>query len=111
MPTAILVREAIVGKGRQRLWRIISRPGLARLKLSPRKLFRLGDIDPILSGSVAIKLNAIRIMQTGHVWSYFRKFSRLRIRTVEYVYDTTLIVGQVVHVRYKNAAVGRLCKK
>src|SRR5436853_625466 len=111
MPATVLVRKAVVGKCCECLWAVIGRFGFAERELSAGELFGFSDIDPILAGSIDIKLNAVRIVQTSEVRDDASEFAGRLIPTVENVYDAAFVVGQVVHVGHKDAAVRSLCKK
>ena len=90
---------------------MVVRFGLAEGKFSPRQLVRFREIEPILAVCVAVKLDAVRIFEIGHVRNDLGKLARNCIKTVENVHDPTFIVHQVIHIRNKDTAVRRFGKK
>src|SRR5436190_2991858 len=111
MPAAVLVTQTVIGKRRQCLRPLVGRSFFAHSKYPPRKLSGFGYIDPIDAMPVAIKLHAVRVMQSGHVRNGTREFSRPLVPVVKYIDRAALVVRQVVHVRDEDAAIRRLCKK
>ncbi len=111
MPAAVFITQAVIGKCREHLGFGVRRFGFAKCKLSPRQLVRFGEIKPILPILVFVKLAAIRVLEIGHVWDDLGKFPFFRVPAVEDIDDTFFVVGQVSHIRDKDASVRCLCKK
>src|SRR3954453_7713306 len=98
MPTSVLVTEAVVGKGRERLRFAVRRVRFAGSEFSARQPVSFSEIEPILPLCIAPEGDAIWIAQIRHVRNYPREFAGRRIPTVKYVNSASVIISQVEHV-------------
>ena len=63
MPAAVFVIQAVCRKRRQRLRLQIRRLRLAVREFAARQFIGFGDVNPVLSVRVRVKLDAVRIFQ------------------------------------------------
>src|SRR6188768_1401981 len=111
VPSTVLVAQTVIWEGRDGLRILSGRLVFPSREFSSCKSFSFSNVDPILAIGIPIKLDAVRIVQTTQILRHFRKLSDPLVPSVEYVDDTALVIGQVVHIGDEYASIRSFCKK
>ena len=89
----------------------VGRFGFTGGKSSTSQFVRFREIEPGLALSVGIELNTVRISQRRHVRNNLCELARPLVKPVKNINSPAFIIGEVVHVRYKDPSIGRLGKE